>query len=64
MIKTKIYIQAYRRNIRNACKAEGNRVPQGYTTAIATNGDFVVYSNTAIVGRLKAGEFEPFTKAV
>lgn len=43
---------AYRRNIRDACAALGNRIPNGYTTQIAPNGDFIVVSRDAIVGRL------------
>lgn len=63
MTVRKLIIKAYQRNIRAACKAMGNRVPQGYTTAIATNGDFVVYdSGMRIIGRLVAGSFEPFVK--
>lgn len=59
----KLIIKAYQRNIRAACAAVGKRVPQGYTTAIATNGDFVVYdSGMRIIGRLVAGSFEPFVK--
>lgn len=51
---------AYRRNIRKACDALGNRIPNGYHTSIATNGDFVVSSNQTIVGRLAAGSWEAF----
>lgn len=53
---------AYRRNVRKACAALGHRVPQGYSTAVATNGDFVVYTNgqSAIVGRLVSGAWEAF----
>ncbi len=43
---------AYRRNIRDACTALGNRIPNGYGTHIAPNGDFIVVSRGAIVGRL------------
>lgn len=57
----KINIPAYRRNIKNACKALGNRVPNGYSTSIASNGDFIVYSGGMhVVGRLS--EFEEFRK--
>lgn len=60
---TKLIISAYRRNVRKACDACGNRVPNGYSTAIADNGDFIVYSATmGIVGRLAAGSYETFTK--
>lgn len=60
---TKLILPAYRRNIRKACAACGNRVPNGYSTAIATNGDFVVYSaSMGIVGCLAAGTYETFTK--
>lgn len=60
----KFIIKAYQRNIRAACAAMGKRVPQGYTTAIATNGDFVVYdSGMRIIGRLAPGSFQPFTKS-
>ena len=45
-------LKAYRRNIRNACEALGNRIPNGYVTQIAPNGDFIVISCDAIVGRL------------
>ena len=53
---------AYRRNVRKACAALGHRVPQGYTTSVAANGDFVVYTNgqSAIVGRLASGAWEAF----
>lgn len=43
---------AYRRNIRDACAALGNRIPNGYRTQTAPNGDFIVISRDAIVGRL------------
>lgn len=57
----KLILPAYRRNIKKACAALGNRVPQGYSTSIASNGDFVVYSGRMeIVGRLK--EFEEFRR--
>lgn len=60
-MKRKIIIPAYRRNVRKACAALGNRVPNGYSTSIATNGDFVVYSvGMSIVGRLT--DFEEFRK--
>ena len=59
----KLIIPAYRRNVRKACAACGNRVPNGYSTAIASNGDFIVYSAAmGIVGRLAAGSYEAFTK--
>ena len=51
-------LKAYRRNIRNACAALGSRIPDGYTTQIAPNGDFIVVSRNAIVGRL--AQYEPF----
>jgi len=51
-------LKAYRRNIRNACAALGNRIPDGYVTQIAPNGDFIVVSRDAIVGRL--APYEPF----
>ena len=53
---------AYRRNVRKACAALGHRVPQGYSTAVANNGDFVVYTGglSAIVGRLVSGAWEAF----
>ena len=61
-MRTKLILPAYRRNVKKACANLGNRVPNGYSTAIATNGDFVVYSgNMGIVGRIEAGKFEPFT---
>lgn len=52
---------AYRRNIRKACAAMGNRIPQGYQTSSAENGDFVVYSTSmGIVGRLSGDQAERF----
>lgn len=59
---SKVILPAYRRNTRKACAALNNRVPVGYTTAIASNGDFVVYSCGRIVGRLTPGNFEKFIK--
>lgn len=53
-------MKAYRRNVKNACAACGSRVPNDYHTAIATNGDFVVYSNTTIAGRLRPGAWAAF----
>ena len=59
----KLILPAYRRNIRNACAALGNRkLPNGYTTATATNGDFIVYSGGHIVGRLEREKVEPFCR--
>ena len=59
----RLILAPYRRNIRKACAASGNRVPQGYSTAIANNGDFIVYSaGMRIVGRLAAGVVETFIK--
>lgn len=61
---TRLIMAAYRRNIRKACAAMGNRIPNGYSTAVAPNGDFIVYSaSMGIIGRLSAGSFEPFTKS-
>lgn len=57
----KLILPAYRRNIRKACNALGNRVPNGYSTAIATNGDFIVYNGSmGIVGRLS--NYEEYRK--
>ncbi len=58
----KMIFAAYRRNVHNACKVMGNRVPNGYTTNIAPNGDFIVRSAYEIVGRIPAGEYEVFFK--
>lgn len=62
MAKTRLILPAYRRNIRKACEALGNRIPNGYHTALAENGDFVVYSFDKIVGRLSADQTETFKK--
>lgn len=63
MAKTlRLIIPAYRRNVRKACEALGNRIPQGYHTALAPNGDFIVYSGGSIIGRLPSGNYETFTK--
>lgn len=56
----KMDMKAYRRNIKAACKREGNRIPNGYHTRIADNGDFIVASAYNIVGRLPAGQWEKF----
>ncbi len=61
--KRRLILPAYRRNVRKACAALGNRVPQGYHTALADNGDFVVYSaGSNIIGRLASGQYETFMK--
>lgn len=53
----KMDMKAYRRNIKAACAALANRIPNGYSTSIANNGDFVVYSASMdIVGRLSNWE--------
>jgi hypothetical protein len=57
-MRRKMNLKAYRRNIRNACAALGNRIPDGYATQVAPNGDFIVVSRDAIVGRL--AQYEPF----
>ena len=49
-MKRKLNMAAYRRNVRRACDG---RAPNGYSTSIANNGDFVVYNaSMAVVGRL------------
>lgn len=61
---TAFNMPAYRRNVRKACAALGNRVPQGYTTCNAENGDFIVHSaHGVVIGRLTVGNFEPFYKS-
>lgn len=59
IMRKKMDMRVYRRNIKAACAALGNRIPNGYSTSIATNGDFIVYSSGMnIVGRLD--KWEPF----
>ena len=53
-------LKAYRRNIRKACANLGNRIPNGYSTAVADNGDFVVSSAHAVVGRIAKDQWEKF----
>ena len=61
--KPRLILPAYRRNVRKACAALGNRIPQGYHTAKAENGDFIVYGAGArIVGRLASDKTETFMK--
>ena len=56
MSERRIDMKAYRRNIKAACAAMGRSVPNGYTTDIAPNGDFIVRSNGEIFGRLTQWE--------
>lgn len=55
-MKRKFDMAAYRRNVRKAC---AGRAPNGYSTSIANNGDFVVYNaGMGVAGRLT--EWEAF----
>lgn len=59
-MKSKMDMKAYRQNIRKACAAMGNRIPNGYSTRIAPNGDFIVDRNGTIFGRLT--DYAPFIR--
>lgn len=57
----KLNLKAYRRNVKSACKNTGHRIPNGYTTDFAPNGDFIVRNYSMnVVGRLPPEEVEDF----